>query len=119
MKKLAVVLIALSLAGCSATVDELRKNRPAAEGDTDKSVQAFSACVLDEWDKYSYLQPVITRPLVNGYSMRFDETFHGPVFLLDVTEKATEDGAHYKLYRSYTIDFYEYALLKCKEGTYE
>ncbi|WP_024529181.1 hypothetical protein [Serratia fonticola] len=111
MKRIMIVAALVALSGCG-TVNDLKQNTPAISGSTDKTVQEYTACVLSEWNKHTYLQPVLTQPLSNGNALIFDEPFRGPVFILDVEKVG--DGSEFKLYKSRDISYYEKPITSCK-----
>ncbi|WP_262017312.1 hypothetical protein [Serratia liquefaciens] len=110
MKKV-LLITALFISGCS-TVGSLRERSPTLDGSSKKSEQEFVYCVINEWNKHSYLQPMVTQPLPDGHSLQFNDPWRGPVFILDVVKNG--DGSNYRLYRSKNIDFYERAITQCK-----
>ncbi|MGQ6048052.1 hypothetical protein ACUNHQ_01220 [Serratia sp. IR-2025] len=110
MKKI-LLIMALFISGCN-TVRSLKESTPIASGSSKKSEQAFVYCVIAEWNKHSYLQPMITQPLPDGHSLQFNDPWRGPVFILDVVSNS--EGSSYRLYRSKEIDFYEQAITQCK-----
>ncbi|HID8399795.1 TPA: hypothetical protein ACXIJH_000012 [Serratia marcescens] len=110
MKK-ALLITALFISGCN-TVGSLKDTTPAMSGYSDKSESTFVSCVINEWNKYSYLQPMVTQPLPDGHSLQFNDPWRGPVFILDVLNNG--GGSSYKLYKSKDIDFYEQAITQCK-----
>jgi len=110
MKK-ALLIAALLISGCN-TVSSLKGSTPVSMGSSKKSEQVFVYCVITEWNKHSYLQPMITQPLPDGHSLQFNDPWRGPVFILDVVSNS--EGSNYRLYRSKEIDFYERAITQCK-----
>lgn len=111
MKKMVVLLIVTVLAGCS-TVSDLRGTTPSIAGVSKKSVSAYSTCVLNEWNKQTYLQPLITQPYNNGYSYQFNDPFRGALIILDVTEDGS--GSKFNFYRAREIEIYEKPVSLCK-----
>ncbi|WP_261232476.1 hypothetical protein [Serratia entomophila] len=110
MKKVLLMAVLL-ISGCN-TVSSLKGSAPVAMGISKKSEQMFVYCVTTEWNKHSYLQPMVTQPLPDGHSLQFNDPWRGPVFILDVVSNS--EGSSYRLYRSKEIDFYERAITQCK-----
>lgn len=110
MKKLSIALFALSLASCS-NVSDLKKTAPVFSIVTSKSVNKYSTCVLNEWNKHTYLQPVSTQPFNEGNSFQFNDPYRGPVFILDVVP--VSNGSKVTLFKSRDIDFYELEARNC------
>lgn len=112
MKKILLIILISSLAGC-ATVNSLRNSKPLISGVTNKSAQKYSACVVQKWNETYFHATSV--PLEDGYSIQILNDVAGADAVLDVREKS--GATHYELYErapSFTSNKVARALDLCK-----
>lgn len=112
MKRLLIGLVALGLAGCSTSPNNLRNSKPIAKVNSSKNAQQFIGCIVSEWNEIERINPLTVQPSKNGFESHMADPFRGTVLLLDVNN--VKDGSEATLYQSRAFTVYESALNKCK-----